>query len=227
METIDVNIVTWPNHPKRIEYFRHMLATVRARLSASRHHLLWHCSSESQRDPQSTWHGDELEDICTEAGISLNYRFAPASLGGNMNAALRLGDSRFVFLVQDDFELLYDCDLSPGAELLDAQPDVDLIRYGWPPMTQRRGEVAGWPLVDICGPWPYGDEPQLRRRDFASRWGEFMEGHRHGASEGDMLFRLVNGRACIVLADRMYFGNFGAVSAVPVDQEYRPREIQR
>ena len=224
---IDVNLATWPNHPQRLEYFQHLWSTLKNRLAASRHELRFHASAEGESDPRHPWMGKELTEFCRAEGIDLHWRVARADLGANMNAALRLGGAPHVFLVQDDFELLRPCDLSLGVELLDAEPTVDLIRYGWPPMTSFAGDMRGWPLVDIRGDWPYGDEPQLRRRTFALKWGWFTEGGRHASSESNLLWQLVRGNARIVVADLMYFGNCGAVSAVPVDREYRAREIGR
>jgi hypothetical protein len=224
---IDICIVAWPNHPARMEYFRQMWASLKRYLSASRHVLRYWCSSESERDPAAPWCGGELQDFCRREAITLSSRPAPASLGANMNGALRLGSAEHVLLVQDDFELRAPCDLSAGVGLLQAHPEVDLIRYSWPPMTRFVGQIDGWPLVDIDGDWPYGDEPQLRRRDFSDKWGWYTEGGRHACSEADMLWQLVNHGAVIVAADQNYFGNCGAVSAVPADREFRCREITR
>ncbi len=239
MNAIDVILVTWPNHPKRIDYFRRTADALRVRLIASRHVLRYRCSAESERDPRSTWHGDELAAYCSAFDIDLCWRpqGSPASLGANMNAACALAQSESFFLVQDDYELLEPLDLSPGADFLSAHPIVDLLRYSYYQHpehgTQFRGELDGWRLVDLDGFWPYGDDPQLRRPSFIQRWGKYLEGDRHGASESDMLLRLVHrrlpggGRATIAAADRSYFGHFGEVAAVPLDREYRERAVSR
>lgn len=233
---IDVLLVTWPNHAKRIAYFRRTLAALTSRLTASRHTLRYLCSAESQRDPQSTWHGDELEALCREHDIALTWRpaGAQASLGAGMNAALRLATAPTLFLVQDDYELLEPLDLSPGAELLVARPAIDLIRYSYfthpEHGTKFLGALPGAPgfrQVDIHGTWPYGDDPHLRRPDFMDRHGWYVEGGNHGVSEGDMLHRLVRNRAAIAAPDRCYFGHFGEIAAVPLDQEHRPRAVSR
>ena len=61
---IDVAMVSWPNHPKRVEYMAAVMESLSAKLTASDHELRWYCSIETERDPRSTWHGDELEAIC-------------------------------------------------------------------------------------------------------------------------------------------------------------------
>jgi hypothetical protein len=231
MNAMDVILVTWPNHPRRIEYFHRTVTGLRQKLTASRHLLRWLCSAESEQDPESTWHGDRLEALCREWDIDLSWRAPPASLGGNMNAGCKLARAEVFLLVQDDFELLEPLDLSPGAEFMARHPVVDLLRYSYyqhPQYgTQFAGEIEGWRLVNIDGFWPYGDDPQMRRPLFQHRWGPYIEDCRHGASEGDMLHRLVAGRATIAAADRSYFGHFGEVSAVPIAREHRPRGVSR
>jgi hypothetical protein len=231
MNAIDVVLVTWPNHPKRIKYFARTMRALREKLTATRHVLRYRCSAESESDPQSTWHGDDLEALCRDWDITLAWRPPPASLGGNMNAACKLAESEVFLLVQDDFQLLDPLDLSSGAEFMARHPTVDLLRYSYyqHPQhgTQFAGELEGWRLVDVDGYWPYGDDPQMRRPLFQHRWGLYLEDCQHGASEGDMLHRLVAGRATIAAADRSYFGHFGEVSAVPIAQEHRPRGVSR
>jgi hypothetical protein len=230
--TIDVVLMTWPNHPKRIEYFRRTLTGLRANLTASRHRLNYLVSSESERDPDSTWHGNELAEICEAEFMPLFFRDGPASLGAGMNAALRLCTSPTIFLVQDDYELLYPLDISPGADLLEKHHDIDIIRYSYYTHPQNGTrflgalEEDGFRTVDIYGPWPYGDDPHMRTPRTVERHGFYREGIGHG-SEGDMVHRLVAGRAKIVAYDRCYFGNFGEVSAVPNAQEYRERAQKR
>jgi hypothetical protein len=230
---IDVILVTWPNHPRRLQYFRRTVRALAEKLTASRHELRWLCSSESARDPDSTWHGDELAEFCAKVGIKLHWREGPPSLGAGMNAAARLCMAPVCLLVQDDYELLEPLDLSPGAELLAENPQIDLVRFCYFCHPQYGTQFVadsghhGWQRVNIRGYWPYGDDPQMRRRDFHAKWGWYLEGGQHGVSEGDMLWRLVRGEATIFAADRCYFGHFGEVAAVPESQEHRERAVTR
>ena len=126
---IDVAIVTWPNHPKRIAYFRRVADSLHNRLKATGYELRFVCSSESERDPAHSWHGAELSTECCRRGIALTYRDnGEASLGAGMNAALRLCTAPLILLVQDDWELQSDLDLKPAADFLLARPSVDVIR---------------------------------------------------------------------------------------------------
>ena len=230
-QLIDVVMVTWPNHQKRLEYFSRSLAALRTHLTASRHTLRWLCSSESERDPASDWHGDELTRICDDERIPLTFREGKASLGAAMNSAMKVSSAPLSLVVQDDFELLAPLDLSDGADFMLEHDDVDLLRYSYfthPEQgTQFKGAIGKWRQVDIDGMWPYGDDPAMRRADFVRKVGWYLEGDRHGASESDMLLRLVASRAVICAGDRSYFGHFGQVASVPVSQEVRGRAHSR
>jgi hypothetical protein len=236
---IDVVLVAFPNHPARIAYFRRTLAALRAHLTASRHTLRFAVSSESEQDHDSTWHGGELEAICLSEDIPLHWRTGPASLGAGMNSALRVGidsghkanQSPMIFLVQDDYELLYPLDLSSGAEMLEANRDVDMIRYSFPTLpefaTQFTGDRIGdFQEVDIDGRWPYGDDPHLRTTRMTDRNGWYAHGIGH-AAEGDMIARLASLRATIYAADKCYFRHFGDIASVPLNQEQRERTVSR
>ena len=148
-----------------------------------------------------------------------------------MNAAIRQATAPVYLLDQDDFQLLEPLDLSPGAELLIARPDVDIIRYSYycHPLhgTKFNGKIDGWRQVNLSGTWPYGDDPQMRRLDFTERHGWYLEGGRHGMSEGEMLHRLIKNNAVIVADDRSYFGHIGEVAAVPESVECRERAVRR
>lgn len=231
MSEIDVTFVCWPNHPARLGYAKHCFETVFERLTASRHQLIPRCSSESERDPNSQWMGDELQALCDSYRIPLIWRQDKADLGAAMNSAYALGTADYGMVIQDDFELRYPCDLSIGADIMRDHQEIDLIRYGWPPMTTLQCQpehLHGFSSVDMDGMWPYGDEPSLHRGHFQAKWGKFLEyHHRHGQSETDLMYRLIRGKARIFTSDKTYFCHCGAISAVPKEKEYRQREIQR
>jgi hypothetical protein len=228
MNTIDLILVCFPNHPARMTYLRHTWDTLQKYLTASEHKINFICSSESERDPTRQWCGDDLEDFCYDNNMPLRWAQGPASLGHGMNAALRCATSNLIVLQQDDYELKEPLDLSPAAHLLLAHPEVDLVRYEYPMNLGCGfcGEIAGFRQFDLTKNWVYGDEPAMRRRDFMQKHGWYREDIGHCA-EGDMLHRLVHNRAVIVAADKRYFGNFGAISAVPLCKETRQREVSR
>jgi hypothetical protein len=227
---IDVVLVTWPNHPKRMEYLQHVWRTLQEKLTASRHTLRFVCSAESERDPECVWCGEQLVGFCEYWNIPLTWHTGPASLGAGMNAAIKATKSDLAFVHQDDFELLYPLDLSPGAEFLSSHQEASLIRYGYPPPRfewRLLDYAGGWKRFDLEAHWPYGDEPHLQRRDFTDRHGWYVEGVGH-ASEGMMLHRLIADNAIILAADKSYYGHCGNVSALPRAKEFSPlRQCRR
>jgi hypothetical protein len=265
--TIDVAMVSWPNHPDRVKYLAQVLASLKSHLSASEHDLRFYCSVEAERDPKCTWHGDDTIELLESYGVTWQWHDAPANLGANHNAAMRMGSGEFVYLQQDDWWLgtkrkgaesdddyrirlaqqgltcvpgedhpevkrkepesedayrirleQYRLDLSPGAALLARHKKLDIVRYSWPVAPGMHptcdGDVEGWRKVDVKGPWPYGDDPHLRRRDFMDKWGWYYDGGKHGTASGGLMGTLVKRRGQIVLADKVYYQHIGYASAV-------------
>lgn len=228
MPDIQVALVTFPNHPARLAYFRHTVMGLKEKLTASRHTLGYVCSAESERDPTREWQGGFLEKFCQGMGIELKYREGRASLGANMNAAMRMCTAPLILLVQDDWLLTEPLDLSPGADFLLNTRDVDLLRYSWPGYELIfHPNPDGWRRIDPDGPWCYGDDPHLRRQDFMARYGWYREDGPPLCSEGDMVWRMKRMRANICAADKVYFAGIGDVSSVPLDREQRARAVAR
>lgn len=226
MATIDVALVTWPNHPKRWEYFSRCIPALLDGLTATGYDLRYVCSSESEVDPKHEWFGEQLKEFCEKNGIELAFREAPASLGANMNAALRMCKADTIFLVQDDWLLNGPCDIGPGADYLRDRPDVDYIRYSWPgDLCTFVPQADGWTQITHQGHWPYGDDPQLRRPGFTDKFGWYLEGGRHGRSESNMVYAVKAKHAYIIAADKNYFSHFGEVASVI--NEYRERAVSR
>lgn len=222
---IDVAMVTWPNHPKRLEYFQRMWGTLEENLSAVGHTLRFFCSAETERDQRREWCGHGLQELCDENDISLTWRDGPANLGANMNAALALCTAPVVLLQQDDWRLIHQLDLSAGAQYLLENPRVDLLRYSWPEdpkmlptFTDHRD---GWRRIDVNGLWPYGDDPHLRRPDFMIRYGWYYEGGGHGSASATMLRFLRRKGAVIAAANQCYYKHFGEVTSVIDDKRKR------
>jgi hypothetical protein len=145
-----------------------------------------------------------------------------------MNHALQTATSELIVLAQDDYELMEPLDLSPSAELLTNCPQVDLVRFAYPATLGCKfiKEKDGFKQFDLRAPWPYGDEPHMRRRGFMDKYGWYRENIGH-AAEANMLWRLAAMGALIVATEKIYFGNFGAISAVPAHKERRKREVKR
>ena len=218
---------TWPNHPKRWEYFNLCVSRVLRMMRASQHNLIYKCVSESERDPLNNWYGQHLQEYCERNNIPLTYRKHVANLGGMMNAAMAASETKYTIIIQDDWYLHEECDLSPGISFMEENPEIDIIRYSWPgdTMVTYAGEYKGWKKLDPLGMWPYGDDPHIRRDTFISRFGKYIEYGHHGASEGDMVYRFGAKNAFVLVAPKCYFGHCGAVSAVI--REERKRAVKR
>lgn len=211
---IDVVMLAWPNHPKRIEYFAKMIAALRSNLQASRHRLRYFCSAENERDPHSGWFGEDLKLICRVEDVALRWRAGGADLGANMNAALRMGSAPWQLLVQDDFQLMNPLDISEGVRFLTEHPDFAAVRYHWGLYsTQFTGELGGFKVVNIDGPWPFSDAGQLRRRSFSTTYGEYLEGVVHGGSESAMCGVLKAARVKIAASPKPAFKHIGITRA--------------
>ena len=74
MKTIDIALVTWPNHPRRFQYFQSTFASLKQYLHASRHEIRYVCSAESHVDPTRKWYGPALSDFCQENGIAYFFK---------------------------------------------------------------------------------------------------------------------------------------------------------
>lgn len=222
---IDVAICTWPNHPLRLEYFIRTMNSVFRHLRAKYDRLRFFCSAETAQDPDFEWQGKKLADYCYFHQIELHWRDAPPNLGANMNAAIRLCKAPVIFVQQDDWCLDYPLDLSPGAEFLLANRDVDLLRYCWPDNDRMRptfiDQPDGYRRIDMQGQWPYGDEPHMQRQDFVKKWGKFLEGGKHASASYALTQKLRAGNANIRVADKNYYHHFGQISSYPRDVEKR------
>ncbi len=220
--TVDVALVTWPNHIQRWRYFQITALSLFAGLTGCK--IRYRCSAESRRDPKHQWYGEELSAFCQQHDIQLQWHGKP-SLGGNMNSALRMCENDTILLVQDDCMLAYPLDLSGDAGLLQADRSVDMIRYQWPPkhsvnrcrLLPRKDERRQFELTGRF----YSDRPHLRRRDYMQKHGWYTTQGYHGKSEVDMADTLRANNAMILAAQQQYFVHFGHVSSVVNDGRSR------
>lgn len=225
---ITIVFTTWPNHPKRWEYFYKCAPRVLELVHTSNpnHAIKYVCISESVKDPLQPWFGTHLKAFCMAYDIPLLFREDAPNLGAMMNSAMEASHTKYTMIVQDDWYLECICDLSPGISLMDERPDIDIIRYSWPGNNITIiGEVDGWRKLSPTGMWPYGDDPHIRRDSFTTRFGKYITYGHHGASEGDMVYRFGHKNANVLLADKCYFGHCGEVSAVINDE--RERAVKR
>ena len=221
---LTVVFTTWPNHPKRWEYFMKCVPRVLEMLTASQHKLHYVCLSESEHDPLHNWYGLHLKEFCLRKEIPLTFRTGSPNLGAMMNDAMKASKTKYTMIVQDDWFLHEPCDLSPGINLMESEPNVDIIRYSWPgDNVTIDGTFQGWRKLDPNGLWPYGDDPHIRRDTFATRFEPYLSYGRHGSSEGRMVFAFGEKNAFVLLADKCYFGHCGVVPAVVNDERIQSK----
>lgn len=163
---IDIAVITWPRTMARLGYLAETLRTFREKVRASRHTMTIRVSAETLGVSPEQF--SECTRICHEHGAVPHWRTKPPSLGGNMNDALMLGYGQFILLMQDDWSWLDEVNLSEDAYILDKQTQYAFIRYATF-YTEFEGELGPLSRVNMAGPYPYGDQPHLRRSDFATR----------------------------------------------------------
>lgn len=192
---IAIALVTWPNHPARMDLLRRNLVALRDRLTASRHRLTFVASSETAGVTGATI--AECRDLVAEfagpEGCAFGARDRASDLGANMNGAVALAHAAgadCTLLLQDDFELLQPLDLSDSADFLAAHPEFCAVRYEFP-FTRFVGPLGdGFQEADKLGPWLFSDGPHLRPRWFVERIGQYVPGLPHGGQEVEMWHRL-------------------------------------
>lgn len=168
-KTIDIAITAWPRTFARIQYLAESLRTFREFVSASRHEMIVRVSAETLDVSPDQF--SECTRVCREYGAIPHWRAKPPSLGGNMNDALMLGHGQFILLAQDDWSWLESVDLSDDAEFLEHEA-LAFIRYATfftEFITNVYPASGRYELVNMTGPYCYGDQPHLRRSDFATR----------------------------------------------------------
>lgn len=173
MKTIDICYVAWPRDEARLDYLRQSLESLKKFVRASRHQLAIYVSLETL--DVSTELFTAARELCALFHAKPYWRNMPPSLGGNMNDALMLGYGDYKLLSQDDWAWERNIDLSIDADFLDVVFDYALIRYATF-YTEFDDLVTGtvpfggvYENVKMDGPYPYGDQPHLRRGDFATK----------------------------------------------------------
>jgi hypothetical protein len=189
MKTIDVCMIAWPRDFHRLTYMEMTLRSFRQNLSAAGYSLRYYVSLETL--DVSTEHFKQARQICAAYEAEPHWRAQPPSLGGNTNDALMLGHGEFKLFTQDDWVWKTPRDLATDCAVLERNPEYAMIRYatfytkfigndlcriGGPKIIDGRsettqdgisGEFEVYNIVKMDEPYAYGDQPHLRRADFA------------------------------------------------------------
>jgi hypothetical protein len=173
MKTIDICYVAWPRDDARLDYLRQSLESLKKFVTATRHRTEIYISLETL--DVSTENFQAARELCAMFHAKPYWRNMPPSLGGNMNDALMLGHGEYKLLSQDDWAWEKNIDLSDDADLIQKLPHIALLRYAtfYTEFTDEVIDRTNFNLqyrsVKMDGPYPYGDQPHLRRADFATK----------------------------------------------------------
>ncbi len=204
---IDVCMTAWPTRMDRVFHFAMTLDALQRNLSGADFRLF--CSVETEGSLLTK----ELEKVAYDFAVELFWRDAPANLGAAMNSALRMGDSEFLLMVQDDWELTEPLDVTESVAFLDHHPDFTAIRYQFVDSMRLIDHLDGFQVVDMSQTWPFLDSPRLQQRSMVVEYGEQVEGLKHCAAEhryGRYIARL---GAKIAAYPRSVFRHLGTESA--------------
>jgi len=235
MKTIDFCMVAWPRDEFRLQYFEASLKSFREFVTASRHIIRAYVSFETL--DVSTENFQSARAVCRKYDVAPTWRAKPPSLGGNQNDALMIGHGEFKLTSQDDWAWNRPIDISPAADILERNCEFALIRFAtfYTEFTGFDFENASgqrFEFVKMDGPFPYGDQPHLRRADFATRksqtGGEPIGFYHHSETgdyatpENEMAHRLITNGWKIAAYHPNVVDHCGSMSSAP---DRRPQTV--
>ncbi len=178
---IDICMTAWPTRLDRVLHFSMTLDALRQNLSGADFRL--YCSVETEPPPSGKLLASEFESVAHDFAVELSWRDAPANLGANMNAALRMGESDLILMVQDDWELSEPLDLRDSITFLANHDSFVAIRYQHGREMRIVAHLDGFQVVQMRQMWPFLDSPRIQRRTMMDKYGEYVEGIGHLAAE--------------------------------------------
>lgn len=215
MSTIAAGIITYPIHPKRVEYLEEGIVALRRYVVASRHALVMFCSCESDErgDVQA------VRDLCVKHHLLLRRNPSTPCMGANQNNSMRVAFEElkvdYLLSLIDDSHATEPLDLSNEIDFLDANLEVDILRYHWSgrpgacPTFHERPD--GYMQVDPVSNRFYDDSPHLRRANYVDKfgWNITATPARAGYVERVTTRTLRDRGANIIATPRMRFGKGG------------------
>lgn len=143
-------------------------------------------------------------------GLNVRFISTPVNsgVGASMNNGFRDVDTEYCFYTQDDLQPTQPLDLRKSVALMEAQPNIGILRYralgsdqlyiyrqhemdlkAWLPFpisgdTSMEGKCV-YLIIDKDSPslYIYSDNPQLRRMSWFNQYGWHFEGLKLGAQE--------------------------------------------
>ena len=231
MNSIDLLITTWINHPARLGFLYWTLAALEKNLSVGDRELRLIVSSESR----GLFRGSEepLIAMCEAFGAELFWRPGKPNLGDHLNFAFSKCKSDLRMYVQDDWVLTRPLNIGPGADLLESDETVAMVRYFTARATVFK-TTDEWSEIAYRRPAPYGDNPALSHRRWFEKAGPFQVGNTPGFHEVKMGTQLRKSGLRLVAPWKVmnharegkrrgdyYFGHIGDISAF---MEKRPKK---
>jgi len=150
--------------------------------------------------------------LCERYELAPRWNDGPPSSGANINNAMRIAFDElkcdYLLLHQDDCYAIRKIDLSQGIAFLEANRDVDILRYHYSPRKECK------PL-DPSSKWFYDDSPHVRRANYLEKFGPHREGTPadSGPIETQTNVTLRAKGASICTYPSEYFEKHGPVSA--------------
>jgi len=179
MPRIAAGIITYPIHPKRLEYLEYCIQKFQEHVTASRDDLVAFVCCES--DPRGDVHS--VGELCSKYGLLFYVNQGPPCMGSNQNTATTLAFTSLhcdcILLLIDDSFALGPIDLSDHRDFLKRNAAVDILRFHWSdrdgarPTFTDRGD--GYNQVNPSSHYFYDDSPHMRRPNYFDRFGKHLE----------------------------------------------------
>lgn len=224
---ITVLVTCWPNHQKRLKYLRETVSAFVLHQNSDVN-FNWLVTAETDDLENPLYFGD-LENICADLNLRLQWRTGQANLGKNLNHGLSFVTTDLVFYLQDDWLLRRPI---PIAEACDLLQDTGFggVRF-WANATHFM--IWGqWSILRPGTPWYYGDNPALWHRRFFNRIGPFNETGCFGTAEVSAShaascsgLHIATPLPLRTAADH-YFTHLGEVTSIPRDPRWNNAQIR-
>lgn len=175
----------------RIDFLRQTVEAIKANVGPAVRHEIVIADNGSDEPTKSA-----IGDLGAAYVVTTPRRYG---LGGNMNAGIRHAIGSHHFILQDDFVCKFDITaaIQSAEKFLAENPDVGMVRFGSPYDAIRffpeaygddpREKRTEGMILENRGPyvvatakdpeaWIYSDNPHIRRKGFAGKYGYYIEG---------------------------------------------------
>lgn len=214
VDRLTIGLLSWVNSNARLHYFERCLFGLRRVFTDVPVNRPIPIIVSSER--LSTDYAPAVAAVCREKGAQLHVRTGANDLGANWNRLLSLcANAPYVFLLQDDFEPIWQVRLTPLLAFLERQPEFGAVRLGPLPFTSRLSTLDAFEdgvELDPKGDWLYDDGPRLVSRRLLDAVGDYPENCDPAAPELAMQAAVRRSGFRIAAVDPPVFTNIGGVS---------------